>query len=429
MALKTKNVCVVVLGDIGRSPRMQYHSLSLAKMGHKVDVLGYGETEPLEEVKCASSIYYHYLLPCPQIPIRLANYVFKTIWQILNLFFLLLFIRRPDTILVQNPPAIPSLFVCWIVARTKGAKLVIDWHNYAHTIMALNLSKTHILVKLTRYVESFIGQRADLNLCVTKAMKDDLLKNWNVSAITLYDSPPLIFQPISVEEKHNFYKKLGEIYCLFLMDNNETIFTHTVDGKIYLKENRPGLLVSSTSWTEDEDFSVLFSALQEYEEHHNSGNQRKLPDLICVITGKGHLKKYYCDKIAEQNWKHVTILTPWLESCDYPKILASADLGVSLHTSSSGLDLPMKVVDMFGCGLPVCAYDFTCLNELVKNGKNSYTFKDSQELSKRLQEWFDNFPNNEKKNSKEIEFKKELEQFQNNRWDENWEKVVLNEFI
>jgi beta-1,4-mannosyltransferase len=35
------SVQVLVLGDIGRSPRMQYHALSLAKHGGHVQVIGY----------------------------------------------------------------------------------------------------------------------------------------------------------------------------------------------------------------------------------------------------------------------------------------------------------------------------------------------------------------------------------------------------
>lgn len=37
-----KSVCIVVLGDIGRSPRMQYHATSFAAEGFNVDLVGYG---------------------------------------------------------------------------------------------------------------------------------------------------------------------------------------------------------------------------------------------------------------------------------------------------------------------------------------------------------------------------------------------------
>jgi beta-1,4-mannosyltransferase len=38
---------VVVLGDIGRSPRMQYHALSLARQASlQVDIVAYGGTSP-----------------------------------------------------------------------------------------------------------------------------------------------------------------------------------------------------------------------------------------------------------------------------------------------------------------------------------------------------------------------------------------------
>lgn len=153
-----------------------------------------------------------------------------------------------------------------------------------------------------------------------------------------------------------------------------------------LRPDRPALLVSSTSWTPDEDFGILLKALQQYElrakKSANKTSKQKekaLPKLLVIVTGKGPLKDKYMAEIdaMQESWEWVRCISLWLEAEDYPILLGqpilrlnlsiltcylcllgSADLGVCLHSSSSGLDLPMKVVDMFGCGLPVCALDF-----------------------------------------------------------------------
>ncbi|GLV42285.1 ALG1 chitobiosyldiphosphodolichol beta-mannosyltransferase [Carabus blaptoides fortunei] len=262
-------------------------------------------------------------------------------------------------------------------------------------------------------------------MCVTNAMKDDLKKVWNINAVTLYDKPPEIFHTISLEDKHKLLCRLAKQYPALgdMNDTSKSAFTQlNSEGKVELRENRPALLISSTSWTEDEDFSLLLTAFESYEESCQNGNPRKLPKLICVITGKGPLKEYYVTLIQKQAMQHVSVITPWLESSDYPLILASADLGVCLHTSSSGLDLPMKVVDMFGCCLPVCAYNFNCLHELVKHDINSYVFKDSNELAQQLLKWFENYPNNEQQQQIERKFKTELHKFQEIRWETNWKQ-------
>ena len=51
---------VLVLGDIGRSPRMQYHCLSLASHGYMVHLVGYDGATPHENITTSPRIkQYH----------------------------------------------------------------------------------------------------------------------------------------------------------------------------------------------------------------------------------------------------------------------------------------------------------------------------------------------------------------------------------
>jgi beta-1,4-mannosyltransferase len=123
------------------------------------------------------------------------------------------------------------------------------------------------------------------------------------------------------------------------------------------------LVVSSTSWTSDERFDIFLDALQRYEVAARNAADRgdiQLPKIVAIVTGRGPQRAEYMSAIRklEEGWKWVRCRSLWLEAEDYPRLLGAADLGVSMHASSSGLDLPMKVVDMFGCGLPVCALNF-----------------------------------------------------------------------
>ncbi|ORX51786.1 hypothetical protein BCR36DRAFT_411757 [Piromyces finnis] len=425
------NVLLLVLGDIGRSPRMQYHALSLAENNFNVDFVGYKGSEPMKVISTNDAIHIHYV-PTPTSLGKVqskVDYIKKGVQRVFNQFqqlfnLLINVINRPKYILIQNPPAIPTLIVIQLVSFLHQSKLIIDWHNFGYTIMSVTMGN-NIIVKVAKIYEMIFGHFAYAHLCVTKAMAEFLRNSFKVKGqiCVLYDQAPKHFKRLEKDEIQKLLLKLnykGDV-------PGETIITQEMNGSVEMKDKRPALLISSTSWTPDEDFSILLESLKHYNDslcHHDNPEfleMNELPDLFVVITGKGPQKEMYEKEIESLHMKHVTIKTVWLEMEDYPKLLGSADLGVCLHTSSSGLDLPMKVIDMFGCGLPVCAYNFNCLDELVKHGQNGLCFDNSDELFKQFITLLKHFPNNEKLKL----MRENIKEFQKRRWNDNWNENVL----
>ncbi|XP_027279753.1 chitobiosyldiphosphodolichol beta-mannosyltransferase isoform X2 [Cricetulus griseus] len=431
LAVAAPHVVVVVLGDVGRSPRMQYHALSLAQSGFSVTLLGFYNSKPRDELLQNDSIQIVKLTELPSLGAgpRVLQYGVKVVFQAVYLLWKLVCTDPAAYIFLQNPPGLPAIAVCWFVGCICGSKLVIDWHNYGYSIMGLVHGPQHPIVLLAKWYEKFFGRLSHLNLCVTNAMREDLAENWHIRAVTVYDKPASFFKETPLDLQHELFMKLSRTYspfqsCSEPLDPSveRSAFTEKdcQSGMVRSLHGRPALLVSSTSWTEDEDFSILLGALEKFEQLTLSRDS--LPSLVCVITGKGPLREHYRHLISQKHLQHVQFCTPWLEAEDYPLLLGSADLGVCLHMSSSGLDLPMKVVDMFGCCLPVCAVNFKCLHELVRHGENGLVFKDAEELAAQLQMLFSKFPDPAGKLN---QFRKELRESEQLRWDESWQRTVL----
>ncbi|KAH1492413.1 hypothetical protein KXX21_008531 [Aspergillus fumigatus] len=406
---------ILVLGDIGRSPRMQYHAISIARGGGQVDIIGYNESEVHPDISSNPRISIIALPPHPsflQTSNKLLFLLFgplKVAFQIVCLWWALAYRTEPaQWLLVQNPPSIPTLAIASTASFLRHSKLIIDWHNFGYTILALKLGDRHPLVRFSKWYEKSFCRYATAHFCVTEAMASVLKNHFCLTApiLPLHDRPASHFQPIfDQSERKSFLESLPE----------------TTSVKDLLRAGSLRIIVSSTSWTADEDFSLLIDALCRYS-NLASTSKPWLPAILAIITGKGPQKEMYLKQISKLQeagkLSKVTIRTTWLTTDDYARLLASASLGISLHTSSSGVDLPMKVVDMFGAGLPVLGWDrFQAWPELVTEGVNGMGFGSSGELLDHLVDLFEN-------PSKLEKIRAGARKESNRRWNDEWDPIA-----
>ncbi|MBA3270175.1 MAG: hypothetical protein H0T71_06650 [Acidobacteria bacterium] len=209
------------------------------------------------------------------------------------------------------------------------------------------------------------ARRADAHIAVSKALAAWLGREWGVQATVVYDRPAAFFAKPSLEASNDLWQRLAK--------------------DLHLGPRRIPLVVCPTSWTPDEDFDLLLESLERTERALVSRRGKgdvSSPDLAVLLTGRGHLRPDFEKRLARRDFKRVAVRTVWLEPNDYPVLVGMADAGLCLHQSSSGLDLPMKLADFRGVGIPVCAFDYApVIAEALTPGHEGLTFRDPGELA------------------------------------------------
>lgn len=269
-SMQGKHAAVVVLGDVGRSPRMQYHALSLLDEGAAtVSLVGYrGEAlvpaltgHPRAADALRPQLFTPFEWPALKRACWPAFAIVKALALCVQLFAALFLLRgRLHVILVQNPPALPILPVAWLVSVLRGAALVIDWHNLGFTMLAMALGKEPTSksppVRVCKALEGWCARRAQGHMCVTRAMKAYLAREMGVTSVVLHDRPPSFFCATDVASRHELFARLADEFAPAValsgavLGEGQTLFTEELPdgGGVRLREARPALLISSTRW-------------------------------------------------------------------------------------------------------------------------------------------------------------------------------------
>lgn len=378
-----RRAAVIVVGDLARSPRMCLHALAFAAEGFAVDIFACIDTPVGDELANDDSVGVH-ALPSTAAANgsragRFGLAIRTAVAQMATLSRDLLRSRRAEVVIVQNPPALHILPILLAVCWWRGSRLIVDWHNFGWTILASRLGTANPAVILAGWLERTLASRAALHVCVSESMRHWLSLHLGVRAVVLRDRPAARFVVLAGEDRLRLRRDVLE--KLDLPD----------DERRALGEGRNRLVVSSTSWSRDEDFALLLDALALWSRQSDTARR---PHLTVVVSGSGPMRAEYEQRARASAMTGTSLHTVWLAEEDYPRLLAAADLGVCLHRSTSGVDLPMKLADMLGVGLPICVLDYgPCLREVVRDCENCVLFRDANELMRAWWNLFVDSPN------------------------------------
>lgn len=326
---------------------LQYQACSLASMQEvsKVTLIGYDGEKCIDEVVQQSKINllrfsvagFEFLRNIP-----LMHAIFRALAMVYALVVALGSVFPYDIILIQNPPCLPALVVAYLMQLCGYAtglrpnmKIMLDWHNLGFKMFEEKHGPKHVLVRMSKNLEKCLSKLAVGNTCVSETMRLWLKDNFSVDAAVVYDKPAAIFhrnRP-SIEMVHELFIKLGftddKLFSFMkspcVPSRESTSIQIAMDDASHVVSWRKAdfcpLIISSTSWTPDEDFDLFLGALvllnQKLQDAATADSGASMDRVLVAITGKGPMKAQFMQQVTalENNGQltRVCIRSVWLE--------------------------------------------------------------------------------------------------------------------
>lgn len=312
-----RTAIVVVLGDLARSPRMLNHAHALRGEGFRVHLVGDANTPLPSALLEDPGVRLHALPPAGSRRAGVLAAAGRVRARRGVLAHVLERIDPPATVLLaQLPPGLPTLAPVLATGRRLRAPVILDWHNFGWDVAALRGGVARRLAPVLRRRELALAHGAQRHLAVSDPLAAALDGHGIPGAHPLPDAA------------------------------NRWLHWPRSDGG-----GDPPTLVCPMSWSDDDDLELLAHALRRLSDPPPASR----PAARLLLTGTGPRARDWQPRLTALSTPQLTITTEFVPADGYPAALAGAALGLSLHRSASGVDYPMKIVEMRRVGLPVLA--------------------------------------------------------------------------
>ena len=320
---------IISFNDLGKQFRLLRHAKSfLSKPDSNVIIVGMDQTTLPKEIERAPNfrhIYFYNFLNLFWY-FKLILFPLRVLFSLFQLLFIVFRLPKIDYILMNQNEFSLFTFVSikLLVFLTKG-KLILDITSIGY------ISKNRMIKVLEK---SFI-KNAYKRICSTKSLQA-ILKLSNIESFVIYDSPGTIFKncsSIKTEVLRFLGRKEDNVYIISITfpEMNATIVRNIVH---YFKQfESSGVNISFLIYG---DFKI----------------QKTVENFFSNDQSSSHVQFHF----------------------------------ISLNTDAYAHALGCS--ESYASNIPIIAYKFGCMSELIKNGENGFIFSDFDELINYIQQIF-----------------------------------------